>query len=296
MKKLFSIFLSIFLLLSIGGCADKNAGKGAGKKLSVLASVYPVYEFAKTVAGDRAEVKLLLPPSAEAHDWEPSAADIKNIETSKMLLYNGGGIEPWAERLVENFKEITFVKTGDGLFVQWEGRKAPDPHVWLDPILAQHQVAKIMEAFVKADPDGKAVYEKNAQAYVNELRQLDNEYKRLAEKSKGKAFIPMHAAFGYLAKRYGWEQVALLGMSPHAEPTPLQMANIIKTIKEKGVKHIFVEPHVSSKVMQELARETSTQLLYLDTLEEPSKKTGDDYLKRMRANLGNLFKSFGVEQ
>lgn len=296
MKKLISILLCTFLLILAVGCADKKPQKSDTKKIVAIASIYPVYEFTKAVAGNRAEVQLLLPPSAEAHDWEPSANEIKNIETADIFLYNGGGLEAWAERLAQNIKDITFVNTGEGLFVQREGKNTLDPHIWLDPVLAQAQVEKIKEGLCRVDPEGQAFYEQNAKSYIVKLKDLDKEYTRLSAQSKGYAFIPMHAAFGYMAKRYGWEQVALLGLAPHAEPNPAQMANIIKITQEKNVKYIFVEPHVDSKVMQEIAKETNTKLLFLDTLEGPSKRSGDDYLTRMHANLGNLFTAFGVKQ
>ena len=295
MKKLALLFL-IFTVLVMSGCSGDSKGSGA-KKINVLASIYPVYEFSRAVAGDRLNVELITPPGVEAHDWEPTAKDIKKITSSELVLYNGGGMEHWVESVKKNLSgkgDDIFVEVGKNLFVTRMNHA--DPHIWLNPLLAAKQVEIIKNAYIKLDPDGRDVYEKNAGKYIDELKQLDKEYRALAEKSKGKPFITMHAAFGYMADEYGWEQISLVGLAPHAEPGPAQMARIMRRALEKEVRYIFVEPDVDDKIMLEVAKEAGVGILKLDTVESVSKNKNDDYLKRMKSNLANLQKSFTGEK
>lgn len=293
MKKLVSIITLVFMFSILAGCSQSSQSEPKNK-MTVVASVYSVYEFTKAVAGDRVNVALLLPPGVEAHDWEPAASDMKKINAANAFFYNGGGMEPWVAKLSTQAgnEKKPFVETGANLFVQREGKHDMDPHIWLDPVLAQKQVVAIKDALIKIDPAGKDIYEKNAGAYLLELQKLDSDFNALAQNSKGAAFIPMHAAFGYLAERYGWNQIALMGIAPHAEPNPAQMAKIMKIVQENNVRYLFVEPNVSSKIMEEIAKETNTQLLPLDTVEDASGQKDDSYLQRMRANLASLNKSF----
>ena len=106
-----------------------------------------------------------------------------------------------------------------------------DPHVWLDPALAQKEVAAIQAAFEQADPDNKADYKKNADAYIAKLKELDEAYKSGLKDVKHKEFVTQHAAFGYLAKEYGLTQIPIAGLSPEQEPSPDKMADIIKFAK-----------------------------------------------------------------
>lgn len=291
-KKIFAALFLLAVMVSVSGCAG-DSQRGQNKKMNVAVSIYPVYEFAKTVAGDRMNIELIVPPGAEAHDWEPSAKDIKKINSAALVLYNGGGMESWIESIKKNSQDKNkdaFVETGKDLFVT--RRDHADPHIWLSPSLAAKQVEMIKEAYIKIDPDGKAVYEKNAEKFISEIKKLDNDYRVLADKSKGKSFITMHAAFGYLADEYGWEQVALLGMAPHAEPGPAQMAKIMRKALEKEVKYIFVESGTDEKIMREVAKEAGVGILKLDTLENAPHNRKSDYIKRMRDNLVNLQKSF----
>lgn len=295
MKKLFVLCL-LFIVAVVSGCFEENKNPGA-KKINALASIYPVYEFSKAVAGDRIAVELVTPPGVEAHDWEPTAKDIKKITSADIVFYNGGGMEHWVDSVRKNLPgkgDSAFVEVGKNLFVT--RRDHADPHIWLSPLLAAKQIEAIKNAYIKLDPEGKAVYEKNAEKYINELNKLDKEYKALAEKSKGRPFITMHAAFGYMADEYGWEQISLMGLAPHAEPGPAQMAKIMRRALEKEVKYIFVEPNVDDKIMREVAKETGVGILELDTVESASGNKTDDYIKRMRNNLINLQKSFTGEK
>jgi zinc transport system substrate-binding protein len=169
-----------------------------------------------------------------------------------------------------------------------------DPHVWLDPVLAQQQIATIQAAFEQADPQNAANYKKNAEAYIAKLQELDESFRSTLKDAKRKEFVTQHAAFGYLAKRYGLTQVPIAGLSPDQEPAPDRMVEIIDFAKEHQVKTIFFETLVQPKVAQTIANEIGAQTDVLNPLEgltEEDQKQNLDYIGAMEKNLEALKKA-----
>ncbi len=166
-----------------------------------------------------------------------------------------------------------------------------DPHIWLDPLNAKTMVDTILAGLVKVDEKNKAVYEANAEAYKKELDQLHEEYQTGLANAKLREFITSHAAFGYLAERYQLIQIPVRGLAAESEPSPADMATIIKLAQEKNINYIFFETLVSPKVSEAIASELKGQTLVLDPLESLSDQdiaAGKDYLAGMRENLKNL--------
>ncbi|MBE0343481.1 zinc ABC transporter substrate-binding protein, partial [Paenibacillus sp. 28ISP30-2] len=169
-----------------------------------------------------------------------------------------------------------------------------DPHVWLDPVLAQKEVESIKAGLISADSANKADYEKNADAYIAKLKELDTEFKTGLKDVKRKDFITQHAAFGYLAKQYGLTQVPIAGLSPEQEPTPDKLAGIIKFAKENNVKTIFFETLVDPKVAETVATEIGAKIDVLNPLEgltDEDKQKNLDYLGVMKNNMEALKKA-----
>ena len=151
---------------------------------------------------------------------------------------------------------------------------------------------------MQADPEHAAVYKKNSEDYQKQLLQLDQRLTKLAAQAPQKLFVTTHAAFGHLAADYGLQQVAIMGISPDAEPTPADLKKLIDTIKEKQVKYVFFETLVSPRIAQTVAEASGAQTLVLDPLEglsEAGRKNGDDYLKIMTRNIDNLELALGVK-
>ncbi|SHK95822.1 metal ABC transporter solute-binding protein, Zn/Mn family [Desulforamulus aeronauticus] len=166
-----------------------------------------------------------------------------------------------------------------------------DPHIWLDPLNAKTIVDTILAGLIKVDEKNKAVYESNAEAYKKELDQLHEEYQTGLANAKLREFITSHAAFGYLAERYHLIQIPVRGLAAESEPSPADMATIVKLAQEKNIKYIFFETLVSPKVSEAIASELKGQTLVLDPLESLSDQdiaAGKDYLSGMRENLKNL--------
>lgn len=166
-----------------------------------------------------------------------------------------------------------------------------DPHVWLSPALAVKEVRNIEAGLAQAAPEHAEQFKQNADAYVAQLESLDQDFKAAVTDSKRKDFITQHAAFGYLAKEYGLQQVPIAGLSPEQEPSAAQMASVIDFAKEHQVKTIFFETLVSSKVSETIASEVGAKTAVLNPIEgltEEEIAAGIDYISVMRKNLEAL--------
>ncbi|TCP55909.1 zinc transport system substrate-binding protein [Tumebacillus sp. BK434] len=306
--------LSASLVLT--GCGDSSkqgAGNGsASDKVQVVTTFYPMYEFTKRVAGDLADVSVLVPAGTEPHDWEPTAKDVARISEADVFVYNGAGFEAWVDDVLQtvNNQELNIVEASHGAELvegheDHEGHSegdhstehshgAFDPHIWLDPVLAQHEVQQIASTLQTADPAHKADYQKNADAYIAELKALDAAFRDGLQHVKSKEIVTSHTAFAYLAKRYGLEQVPISGISPENEPTAAEMKDIVAFAKAHNVKTIFFETLVSPKVAEAVAKEVGATTAVLNPLEgltAEEKKSGLDYIGVMKKNLEELTKA-----
>ena len=293
------------------GCGNKSSqadtATAGTNKVKIVATIYPVYEFARQVGGDKVDVSLLIPPGAEPHEWEPTAKDLIKIKSANLFLYNGAGFEPINKLLtqevlggaipVEVSQGIPLIKgpgheNDDHDNGHNHGREGEvDPHVWLDPEYAKMEVDTIVAALIKSDQANQEVYRQNANRYKAELTKLHEEYTAALSTVKRRDIVTTHAAFQYLAKRYNLNQIPVMGLAPDAEPTPDKLAAIVKFCREKQVTTIFFETLVSPRVAQTIAKETGAKLLVLnpaDGLTDEDFKKGKNYLTIMRENLENL--------
>jgi zinc transport system substrate-binding protein len=262
-----------------------NTSGKSSQGLPVTASIYPLGEFARAVGGGAANVQVLVPPGTEPHDFDPTPRDIADLHRSRLLIYNGGGLEPWAERLRGE------LESDGAVVVNASGLPAgSDPHVWLDPVRASRQVAVIRDGFIKADPGGKDRYQANAAALTSRLDALDRSYREGLANCPRRRIVTTHRAFDYLAKRYGFEAVSLTGLSPDEEPSPQRLAEIADYVRANDIKYIFVEALASPKLADTIARETGAQTLEFNPIEGMSAPgaTGQDYFTLQAANLANI--------
>ena len=275
-----------------------NAQKPTVKsnKLQVTTSFYPLYFFSSQIGGDKANVVNITPAGAEPHDYEPTAQDIAQIENSKLLVLNGGGLEAWGDNIQKNIdpQKTTVVIAGQNLTNQKvleNEQNVIDPHVWLSPQLAKEMVDKITESFIAVDSTNTEFYQANANTLKTKLDNLDSEYKQGLSSCSEKNIITSHAAFGYLATSYGLNQVSITGLSPDAEPSPAQLADIVKFAKANNVKYIFFESLISPKLANTIATEVGAKTLVLNPIEGLSNdeiSQGNNYLTEMQNNLANL--------
>lgn len=274
--------------LALAGCEGSPPAQRSGPApaLSVVASIYPLWEFTRQVAGDRAAVTALVPPGVEPHDWEPSPQDVATVQKARVFVYNGGGFEPAVDRLLRELGTATLaVSATAGL------EPLDDPHVWLDPVLAQRQVDAIRTGLAQADPAGAPQYAERATAFKARLAALDEAYRSGLATCARRSLIVSHAAFTSLARRYGLRQVAITGRAPQAEPSPAELARIARLARDERARYVFVETLVSPRLAETVAREIGARTLVLDPIEGLTRETaaaGRDYVGLMQSNLEQL--------
>ena len=324
MKKLVWVLSLCAALLALVGCGQtpqENQGK-----LQVVTTVYPVYDVVKKVAGDQADVTLLVSPGAEPHDWEPTASDLKKIGQAKVFFYNGAGLEPTDQILKKEItRDATVVELSQGLDLlklqddddhdhdhdhdadhhdedhhdedhHAEGHHhhhhgGVDPHVWLDPQNVMKEAAVVADALAKADPTHADAYRANAKKYQDELAALDKDMDAALSSLANKNLVVSHEAFGYLAARYGLTQIGIMGVDADAEPTPDRMAQLVEFIREHDVRTIYSEELVNPRLAEAIAAETGAVVRVLNPIEgltAAQEKAGYDYIKLQRENLATL--------
>jgi zinc transport system substrate-binding protein len=272
--------------LILAGCQ----GAPAPGKPVVVATIYPLWDLARQVAGDRAEVVSLVPPGVEPQDWEPSARDVTVGQRTTVFIHSGTGLDAWATRLLAGLPARTrVIDASTGLSLLGQGASV-DPHVWLDPTLARAQAQAIASGLAQADPAGGPVYLENAAALAARLDALDQAFAAGLRDCARRELVTSHAAFAYLARRYRLTQVPVMGPAPEAEPSPADLAAIVQTARRLKVTHVFSEPLVNPRLAQTLAREIGATTLPLDPIEGSSREqaAGKGYVELMQSNLANL--------
>ena len=323
------MFLSAVLIFSAAGCGssqdfdtqifttgmngqaqqEENAESAEGK-LRVMASFYTMADFAEKIGGDRADITCMVPAGTEPHDWEPSTTDITGLERADVFIYNGAGMEHWAEDVTESLenKELLVVEASQGVKLHAEeehdheghshSHGGYDPHVWIDPHNAKLEMENIKNAFVQADPVNGAYYEANYDKWAKAAEELDRKYREALADFAGRQIVTAHEAYGYLCSAYGLEQVGIDGLSPDQEPNPKRMADIIDFVRENQIRAVFFEELSGSKTAETVAAETGIRLLALSPLEGLSGEeleAGEDYFSVMEKNLEQLLLSLEGE-
>ncbi|MEJ2261550.1 MAG: metal ABC transporter substrate-binding protein [Nitrosopumilaceae archaeon] len=269
-------------------------------KIQVIASFYPLYEFAQKVSQGRADVKLLVPEGVEPHDWEPTIQDVQKMQKADLIVINGLGFENWVDNLEEMNYQGIIVDTSDGIIKNKifendpsndqikdiENKHHPaDPHIWLNPIFAKTQVQNIADSFSKLDPQHKDFYQRNAKNYKDDLDELDLKIRNDLSKCNHD-FITFHDAFSYFADEYDLNQHTIISSnSPHSEPTAKTLEKIIKTSRELNIKIIFTEDTIDPRISEVVANEIGGKILVLSPLEFSGE---GDYISKMTENLEQL--------
>ncbi len=292
-----ALIVSLVLTVSLPvGCARSESPRpSAGEeKVLVMASIAPLGDFVRKVGGDRLQVEVLVPPGTSPHTFEPTPAQVKLLARADLLVLNGVSLEFWADKMVQSAgnSRLRVVVTAEGLDIlqtaDEEGDVGGNPHVWLDPINAALQVARIRDALVEVDPDGREVYLKNGARYIEDLKALDREIMLTVNGFSEKRFVAFHWAWVYFARRYGLEQAAVIERMPGSEPSPGEIARVVEAIRRIGARAIFAEPQLSPRVAEAIAAETGAQVLFLNPLGEPPDY---DYIRTMRHNVEQLEKA-----
>ena len=267
-------------------------------KIKVVASFYPIFEFVKKVGGDRVEVSSLIPVGIEPHDYEPTIQQIQNAETADMLVFNGAGFEgQWIKKIntkfvVDTSKGLNLTLSTDKHAGDEHGRALLDPHIWLDPLLAQQQVEKIRDGLIKIDPANAAYYNENAKRFITELDNLDKSIRSELSNCERKDFITFHRAFGYFANRYSLMVHEIHPNSPEGEILPQRIEQIIGLARDMGLDTIYseelVDPRLANVIAQEIPNGKVLVLSPIEGIDKEEQNAGIGYLDKMNKNIENL--------
>jgi zinc transport system substrate-binding protein len=277
-------------------------------KISVAASILPLGDFCRKIGGDRVEVHVLVPPGASPHLFAPPPAAVAQATSARVFVYVGAGLDPWATRLLKAQKnpgqvvveatagipliqevgEHGFEAPGAGEHEKAEHRyEGGNPHVWLDPVLAQDICRRIAKALIRVDPAHKNTYEVNLAQYMGQLEDLDRDIRKTVATFRHKGYVCFHPAYEYFSRRYGLREVGVIEVAPGREPSPGHLQKVIAAIKKTGVRAVFAEPQLSPRVAEVIAQEAGVKVLFLDPL-GGRPPYGNDYLQLMRLNLAIL--------
>lgn len=281
MRLIVILILILVLAPDLAGCGG-TASNDSGRE-HVVASFYPLAYAAEQIGGPRVDVENLTPPGAEPHDLEVSPQDVADLRSAGLVLLLGRGFQPQLEDAAGNGDSVLRLLDTPGL----EVRADDDPHVWLDPVRYAKVVARIGEALGRPAP---------AARLEQRLHHLDRAFRAGLAHCQRHELVASHEAFGYLAERYGLEQVAITGLSPESEPEPGKLQDVVDLVRERGVAMIYFETLVSPRIAETVARETGAQTAVLDPIEgltEEEAARGDDYFTLMRDNLVSLEEGLG---
>ncbi|WP_407553253.1 metal ABC transporter substrate-binding protein [Streptomyces sp. Pv4-95] len=304
---------SVLGLLALSACSPSDAG-GSNGKLQVTASFYPMQYLAEEIGGKRVEVSNLTEPGVEPHDLELSPKQTAQLGESDAVVYLKGlqpavddAIQQSGVKNVADAASLTGLEkhgtevdghdhaTGDH-HSHSESEGGSDPHIWLDPVKYAEVAKGVNKTLAKADPDHRAEYQKNTDALVKKLDGLNTEFEDGLKNRPSRTFITTHAAFGYLAERYGLTEEAISGLDPESEPS----ANRIKELHTLAGKHhvstVFFETIANPATAKSLAGDLGLKTDVLDPLEGITDKSrGKDYIGVMQANLAALQKALGTK-
>lgn len=323
--------VAVLLIVVLGGVlvwygtrdTQEEVSTGADRSIKVVATFYPLQELAKSVIGDLGEVRVIVPAGTEPHDFEPTPKDVKDLYAADLIVLNGAGMDPWAEKLVP---ELT--KKGVGVLVlaqsvdlitggshhhehateETHGAEAYeeaqheheemedgfDPHFWLDPVIAQGLVRDMTQVLITRFPSKQSALVERSEIVIQKLQALDDAYRSGLMSCTHDEVVTSHNAFAYLAQRYGFQTHALTGLSPEAEPSAKRLAEIAAEAKEEGIKYIFFETLVNPKLSETLAREVGAETLVFNPIEgvtATEQAAGVNYFSLMEANLAALRKA-----
>jgi zinc transport system substrate-binding protein len=287
------------LFLPAAGCGGGGGNDGADRA-AITAGFYPMAWLAEEVGGAAVAVRTLTKPGAEPHDLELAPRQLAELGKAKLVIYVKG-LQPAVDEAVQQHAEdrgldaASLVKTlpppADGHEAA-DGHEQPeaghDPHIWLDPARMATVASKLGERLAEADPGQAAAYRANAKALAAELGKLDTEFSTGLRDCPRKSIVTAHAAFGYLADRYGLTQISIAGIDPQSEPSPKRLAELTHEVRDSGATTVFTETLVSPKVAETLAREAGVRTATLDPVEGVAEGSGADYLSLMRQNLRTL--------
>ena len=277
---LFTALAAILLIFSVTGCSSTASGQTG---IKVVASTTLVGDVVRQIGGDFISLTVLLPVGADPHTFEPRPQDVAAISDAQIIFLNGLELEHSLEPIIKSNAGGKIVEVSDGVeVIPYSGELAAaagtsavdthaagDPHTWMDPNAVMIWVDNISRALIELDPDHKADYEANAQAYLQQLRDLDAWIKEQVNTipAENRILVTDHENMGYFVKRYGFTLAGLVvdSLSTGASPSAQELSQLEDTIRQQGVKAVFVGSTVNPALSEQVARDTGVKLVVINT-------------------------------
>lgn len=304
MKRLIAILLCLCLMLC--GCTAQPEKPHDETKLQIVCTSFPAYDFAREIAGDRAELTLLIKPGSEVHSYEPTPKDMIRIQESDLFICNGGESEQWAKTLITPELSTIYMmdcvdtveESADGIYNAEDGEPELDEHVWTSPLNAIKISEEICNALCKLDTDNAEAYKTNFAAYKAQLMALDREFRQVI-KNSGKHTLVFADRFPmrYFALEYGLDcYAAFPGCSSETEPSAKTVAYLIDRVREDKIPAVLYMEFSNQKMADVICEDTGCKKLPFYSAHSVSAeqfKQGVSYLDLMRINLNSLKEALG---
>ena len=271
---------------------------GTDTKLNVIATFYPLYDFAQNVGGDKVTVTILVPETVDVHDFEPTPSSISAVSTADILIYNGVGLEPWIAGIVSasDNPDLVQVDTSQGITLlpvqqQFQsGNQTFDPHIWLNPVDAQQQIRNILQGLIQTDPADSQYFTQNANNYIAQLEELNQQAINATTATATNRFVTFHEAFSYFAHQYNITQVPILGPFEE-EPSAGDIQNVIEAIHQYHLRYVGYESLENPAISQSISTQTNALLIEMNPIEgltDEQKTAGDNYITLMQQNIESI--------
>ena len=309
MKRLKILLLFILIISAVlGSCTNDRTGTPDDGRIKIVTTIFPLYDFTREITGDKASVKMLLPPASESHSFEPSPQDIIEIQNCDIFIYTGGESDSWVKEILKsadtsNMKIIAVIDCTEAVEeTLLEGMQPEeedsdeaeyDEHIWTSPRNAKLIVQYITDAVCAADSENESIYRQNTAEYLKKLDVLDAEFQKISNSAVRRVLVfGDRFPFRYFADAYGYEcYAAFPGCSTETEPSAATLKFLINKIRDEKIPVIFHIELSNMKIAETISEETGAKVLLLHACHNISKEdfeSGRSYIDLMTENITNL--------
>lgn len=271
------------LLGALGACGPERGRAATNTRPKVAVSIFPLYDVAHRVAGDRFEVLCVLPPGRTEHSYDPGPREVARFSETVLAIGVGLELDAWLQRIVHSASPSARVlELGPGLDPRRmsapevgvldhahghdHAHGGADPHFWLDPRRMERAVDAMVEAFVELDPEGAAELRARGETEKAALRELDAAIEAAARRWRKREIVTFHGSFGYFAERYGLRIVAVVEPFPGREPSPRYVREVVAALRREDAAALFYEPQLDPRPARVIAREAGRPIFELDPI------------------------------
>ena len=268
------MMLALALTLAAASCGSEKEETG---KIGVVVSILPLAEFVEHVGGEKVDVSTMVPPGASPHTHEPTPSQLVAVSKAEVFVKVGSGVQfelAWMDKLIDTNSNMPIVDSSNGVILMGN-----DPHIWLSPLNAKIMVENICSGLIEVDPENESYYIQNRDEYLRQLAELDEEIRESLDGVESRAFMVFHPAWGYFARAYGLEQIAI--EIEGKDPSVKDIANVIDEALEYDIKVVFASPQFNQQSARTIADEIGGKVESIDPLAK-------DYVTNMRTVLGYL--------